>query len=317
MFSVRVPATSANIGPGFDCMGMALTLYNTFAAEPGDTLTIALSGAYTDAIPLSSNNLVWNSMRRFWRETGEPEQTVALVLHNMIPPTRGLGSSSTAVVGGLLLANALSGNPLSREELLRLACVIEGHPDNVTPAFLGGVTLTVQDKGPRIGGNPGSDRDSGPDSSDTILPRVLDPNPGFKVVVVIPDILVETEKARAILPPLLSREDLIFNASRVGLLVNAIMSRDYALLATATEDRAHQTYRAALVPGMSQALKAAVESGAYGAVLSGSGPALLAICPEKHTDDCAWVMREALLEAGLVSVSMVVDVDSLGAVISS
>ncbi|MCL1790915.1 MAG: homoserine kinase [Peptococcaceae bacterium] len=296
MVTVRVPATSANLGPGFDCMGMALTVYNTFSAEPAETLRVALSGEYTDQIPLSADNLVWNSMCRFWQEIGESEQRVSLGLHNMIPPTRGLGSSSTAVVGGLLLANALSGNPMSREDLLRLACLIEGHPDNVTPAFFGGVTLTVQDR-------------------DTILPRVLDSRPAFKVVAVIPEIMVETEKARAILPPRLSREDLTFNTSRVGLLVYAIVSRDYGLLATATEDRVHQRFRADLVPGMNPALAVARTKGAYGAVLSGSGPALLALCPEEHTEECARAMKAALLEAGLVAGSMVVDVDGLGAVV--
>jgi homoserine kinase len=233
-------------------------------------------------------------MCRFWREIGEPEQTVAVESHNLIPPARGLGSSSSAVAGGLLLANALSGNPLPRPDLLRLACQIEGHPDNVTPAFLGGVTLTVQNGG-------------------KILPRIVDTQPDFKVVVVIPDILVETEKARAILPSMVPHKDLIFNASRVGLLVHAFMSRDYTDLATATEDRAHQNYRSFLVPGLKQALQAAVDSGAYGAVLSGSGPTLLAMCPERSALACARAMKEALREAYVVASSLIVDVDNAGA----
>ncbi|MCL1917270.1 MAG: homoserine kinase [Peptococcaceae bacterium] len=293
-YTVRVPATSANLGPGFDCMGLALTLYNTFTASPSDSLTVTLSGMYTHHIPVTSNNLLWDSMCRLWQEIGEPEQPVALEAHNLIPPARGLGSSSTAVVGGLLLANALSGTPLSRSDLLGLACMIEGHPDNVTPAFLGGVTLTVQD-------------------DDTILPRVLAAKPDFKVVVVIPDILVETEKARAILPSMVSREDLIFNTSRAGLLVNAFMSGEYELLAVATKDRVHQNQRADLIPGMDQALQMALENGAYGAFLSGSGPTLLALCPEQKSAACARAMKEALWEARLISESVAVDVDEVGA----
>lgn len=294
MHTVQVPATSANLGPGFDCLGLALTLYNTFTAKPSDDLSFTLSGAYTKHIPLSPKNLVWSSMCRFWQEIGEPEQTVALTSHNQIPPASGLGSSSTAVVGGLFLANALSGGPLSRHDLLSLACQIEGHPDNVTPAILGGVTLTVQD-------------------GDKILPKVLDVQPGFKAVVVIPHLLVETEKARAILPSMLSREDLIFNASRVGLFVHALMSRDYALLATATEDRVHQNCRSVLIPGMNQALVAALDSGAYGVALSGSGPTLLAMCPEQTARTCTQTMQEALRGEQVESVAMVVEVDGMGA----
>jgi len=293
MLKVRVPATSANLGPGFDCMGMALTLYNTFTAEPSDELTISLTGTYTRYISTNKDNLLWTTMCRFWEIVGRDPQPLNLTLENDVPPTRGLGSSSTAVVGGLMLANALTGFPLQRLDLLKLASDIEGHPDNVVPAFLGGITLTVQD-------------------GETFVPRLLTTAPDFKAVVVIPDILVETEKARAILPRSVSRQDVIFNTSRVGLLVDAFLRQEYSLLAVATQDRIHQNQRIALVPGLEPALRAALDAGAYGAALSGSGPALLAFCPDAMAERTAETMLRVLQQYDLKATSLILDVDPIG-----
>lgn len=296
MFRLKVPATSANLGPGFDCMGLALKLYNYVTVEENDELIIELGGDYTDNIPTNERNLLWKSACLLWKKIGYQPHPLKISLDNYVPPARGLGSSSTAVVGGLMIANAFAGFPLDRFELLKVANEIEGHPDNVTPAIYGGITLTVM-------------------VENSVIPRILARSPKLKTVVVIPDILVETEKARKILPLEIPRQDVIFNTSRVGLLVDAIISEEYDLLSIATQDRIHQNQRASLIPGMPEALKEALSAGAYGAALSGSGPTLLAFCPEGTEQDVAAKMIEALSAKYLQSRSITLEVDPEGAVI--
>lgn len=297
MYKLKIPATSANIGPGFDCMGLALNLYNYVYIEENDCLAIELGGFYTENIPADDTNLLWKTACDFWYRIGRKPQPLKITFDSNVPPARGLGSSSTAVVGGLLIANAIAGSPMDRFELLKIATEIEGHPDNVTPALYGGITLTVM-----VG--------------DCIVPRILVKEPKFAVVAVIPEILVETERAREILPPAVSRKDVIFNASRVGLLVDAFINEEYNLLSIATQDRIHQNQRASLIPGMSEALQSALKTGAYGAALSGSGPTLIALCPHGSEQAIAETMKEALKGKGLRSVSLTLETDREGAVIS-
>jgi homoserine kinase len=297
MFQVKVPATSANLGPGFDCMGLALRLYNYIQAEESEKLEIILKGTYTSNIPADETNLLWKTVCKLWQEIGFQPRPLKITLESHVPPARGLGSSSTAVVGGLIIANAVAGTPLNRLQLLEIASEIEGHPDNVSPALCGGITLTVMDE-------------------NKLIPRTLAKSPKFKAVVVIPDILVETEKARGILPASVSRTDVIFNASRVGLLVDAFIHEEYDLLAIATQDRIHQNQRASLIPGMPEALESAVRAGAYGAALSGSGPTLIAFCPYGKEDQIAMTMKSVLQENGLSSAALTLDIDSEGAVLT-
>lgn len=297
MFQVKVPATSANLGPGFDCMGLAVKLYNTFTAEESDTLEFILKGTYTDNIPTDERNLLWRTANILWKKIGFIPKPLKITFESHVPPARGLGSSSTAVVGGLMIANALADYPLDQFELLKLATEIEGHPDNVSPAINGGITLTVM-------------------TEDSIVPRILSKNPTFKAVVVIPDILVETEKARQILPKLVSRQDVIFNASRVGLLVDAFINKDYNLLSVATQDRIHQNQRASLIPGMPEALNSALEAGAFGAALSGSGPTLIAFCPCGSEHLIAQNMKNTLAKYNLESKSLDLEIDPDGAVLN-
>jgi homoserine kinase len=297
MFDVKVPATSANLGPGFDCMGLAVCLYNHFRAEFSDRLEFELKGKYTRFIAPNKNNILWKSACALWRQVGFDPQPLKLTIESYIPPTRGLGSSSTAVIAGLLIANAAAGYPLNRYELLKMAATFEGHPDNVTPALYGGITLTVI-----TGGD--------------LIPRVLSASPKFKAVAVVPDFLLETKKSRGILPAKISRRDVIFNASRVGLLVDCFIKENYELLKIATQDRLHQSQRAALIPGMSQALSQAVAAGAYGAVLSGSGPALLAFSPYGLEQTIAEAMQQQLARHSLTSEVLILDIDGEGAVIT-
>ncbi|HHV63811.1 MAG TPA: homoserine kinase [Peptococcaceae bacterium] len=297
MYQVKVPATSANLGPGFDCMGLAVKLYNYVQAQENDQLEIILKGSYTKNISTNEDNLVWQTACLLWQRIGFRPKPLKLVLENNVPPARGLGSSSTAVVAGLMIANAVAGYPLQRLDLLSIATEIEGHPDNVCPAIYGGITLTVM-------------------AEDKIIPRVLTKNPGFKAVVAIPEILVETEKARKILPSSVPLKDVTFNASRVGLLVDAFLREEYELLAIATQDKVHQNQRASLIPGMPQALQAALQAGAYGAALSGSGPTLLAFAPIGREEQIAQKMQKALAAHSLDSTTLTLEIDPNGAVLT-
>jgi homoserine kinase len=225
-------------------MGLAVKLYNYFQAEKSDRLEFKLEGTYTDNIPRDENNLLWRTACMLWERIGFTPQPLSITFESYSRCQR-TGSSSTPC-RRLLLANAVAGYPYDDFQLLKLATEIEGHPDNVSPALNGGITLTVM-------------------TENSVVPRILSRTPSFKAVVVIPDILVETEKAREILPASVCRKDVIFNASRVGLLVDAFINRDYELLSIATQDRIHQNQRASLIPGMPEALTAALEMGAYGA----------------------------------------------------
>jgi len=294
MIRVRIPATSANLGPGFDCLGLALKLHNTITVEPNRPFHISMTGSYSDGIPADESNLVWQTMCHLWELLHYPTPSVALTLENHIPPARGLGSSSAAIVGGLVAANILAGSPYTKVELLQVANSLEGHPDNVTPALYGGVTLSV----PAIGG---------------ISPRILDQSPNLQAVVVIPNNLLNTEKARGILPPHVTRKDAVFNISHVGLLIEAFIREDYSLLKEGMRDVLHQNQRAILLPGMLETIEAALKAGAYGAALSGSGPTLLALINEISKKVVSQNMITTLEQYGITAQSIVLEIDSSGA----
>ena len=255
---VRVPATTANLGCGFDVLGLALQIYNTFTLtltpEPGWRVMLP------DGVDLPSDgdNLVFRAARDVFARAGDKPTGLHLSLDMDIPLARGLGSSSAAIVGGLLAANALAGDPLKRDALLDMAVEMEGHPDNVTPALMGGLTLSYE-----------------VDDCHAFLP--LDFPSDLSVVVAIPDFELPTAKARAVLPPQISRADAVFNCSRTALLVAALEMKRYDLLPAAMDDRLHQPFRAALVPGMQAAMAAGYGAKALGVVLSGAGPTLVAL----------------------------------------
>lgn len=280
MLCAKIPATSANLGPGFDCLGLALNLFNTITVEKSTSWEIRLAGKYTENIPVDESNLVWQTMLHLWEKVNYPTPRITLTMENNIPPARGLGSSSAAIVGGLVVANTLAGNPFSQLDLLQMANELEGHPDNVTPALYGGVTLAVE-------------TDAG------ILPRVLSENSDAKVLVVIPEFLLNTSKSRKVLSSQVPRPDAVFNIAHAGLMIEAFIRKDYALLKEGMRDRLHQNQRAALVPGLPEALSSALNNGAYGAALSGSGPTLLAFLAPEHTQAVAEGMVHTFARHGL------------------
>lgn len=296
MVRVRIPATSANLGPGFDCLGLALTLYNYVVLEESHSFQINLAGTFASGLPCDKSNLIWQSMCALWNEIDFPLPKVTLHFENHIPPARGLGSSSAAIIGGLVAANEFAGGVLTKQELLRLANQLEGHPDNVTPALLGGITLAVETK-------------------EKVIARTLLAKPDFKVLAIVPDFLLTTDKSRSVLPPTVSREDAVYNLSRTALLVESIIHQDYELLKEGMQDRLHQNQRANLVPGLPETLKTALTTGAYGSALSGSGPTVLALVPAEKAATISQAMLDSLSSHGLSAEAFELSVDSEGATI--
>lgn len=258
MIKVKVPATTANMGPGFDCIGMALTMYNiVYAEEIASGLEIIVQDGNPN-IPTDKQNLIYQTICYFYDNIGEKVPGIRIIQQDSIPHTRGLGSSAACIVAGLHIANAMSKSFFSKEELVQMAAKIEGHPDNTTPAILGGMT---------IGAMNGQEMKH-------VKIRVADK---LHFAVMIPDFTLSTERARKALPRQVSLQDAIFNVSRAALLVASMQSGDIDNLDLATEDCLHQPYRASLIPHMDEILERTKQYGAKGAFLSGAGPTLLAI----------------------------------------
>jgi homoserine kinase len=289
---IQIPATTANIGPGFDCLGMALSLYNDIECELTDEgLDIEISGEGSIKLPRDVGNLIARSMQRVFDQVNFDQHGLRIRSINRIPLMGGLGSSSAAIAGGLVAANELSGNQLTRDELLTLAIEIEGHPDNVAPALFGGLVIVASD-------------DRGSIVSQVDVPEM-------KVVIVTPNLRVSTEEARRILPQSISRADAIFNMSRTALVVQALSHGDFDLLKRVLDDRLHQPYRQKLITGYADVVDAARSLGAATAI-SGSGPSLIAFAPDRHPA-IAEAMQNAFKQNGVESRAWILDVDRAGA----
>ena len=264
---VRVPASTANLGPGFDALGMALGLYNEIEVEltaGGLALTVEGEGA-EKLQSLGGRNLVARSVTETLQRLGVRVNGVRIRMLNCIPLSRGLGSSSAAAIGGVAAAAALAGGTLPPEEMLDLALPFEGHPDNITPALLGGLTVsTLVDGRVRCVKLP--------------VPE------GLKAIAVIPNFRLSTAKARKALPPTVPWADAVFNVGRVALFLAAMQAERLDLLCEAARDRLHQPYRALLVPGMEEVLKEGERAGALACFLSGAGPTLLALTTEDGSE---------------------------------
>ena len=296
--TVRVPATSANCGPGFDTLGLACNLYNYFTYELIDQgLSLKIEGEGTEKLKAGKNNLAFLSFYKVWDMIVGSKTGLSVIMSNNIPLSRGLGSSSTAIVAGLVAANHLTGNTLSKNEIVQLATEIEGHPDNVAPAMLGGMTISYVDNGRA--------------SSLKFLP--LKP---FKLVAVVPDMPLATSLARRAIPKTVPHQDAVFNTSRAALLVGAMLTGDYQHLAAGLDDRLHQPYRAHLIPGMEDAFKAAVNNGAFNAIISGAGSTLMAYVPINVSCEAVGeAMCKVPSEHDLHSVFHILDIDTEGAVV--
>ncbi|EJP33411.1 homoserine kinase [Selenomonas sp. FOBRC9] len=297
---VRVPATSANLGPGFDAFGIACTLYNettlTLTRAPGVEITARGEGA--SHIPADERNIVWKSVRYLLERAGCNDEFRGAKIHmnNRIPLSRGLGSSATAIVAGLKAANAILDNRFNRHELLQFATDMEGHPDNVAPAIYGGFTVNTVTNGVV--------------DCFSFLPRIF-----MRFVIMVPNFYLSTKSARQVLPVEILMKDAIFNISHAGMMVAALARGAEKFLDHAFEDALHQNYRAELIPGMFDVFAAAKRAGAYGAALSGAGPCLIAFVPERRrcTDAVADAMRSAFRDHGVQARPLFLRLDTKGA----
>jgi homoserine kinase len=249
---VRAPATSANLGPGFDCLGLALDLWNEVEATPGRLVA-------DDA-----TNLILRAARAVYDAAGAPYPGFELRCTNRVILGRGLGSSAAAIASGVLFANEALGRPLDEPALLKLASGLEGHPDNVVPALLGGVRVATCAQDGRV--------------LQTRVPVAM----RLDAVCFVPEMAIPTPHARGLLPSSVTMADAVFNVARSSLLVAALASGEPELLAEATRDRLHQQYRLPLFPAGATLLEAAMRAGALGAFMSGAGPTVLALCSTGH-----------------------------------
>ena len=257
---VKVPATCANCGPGFDSVGLACTLYNTFSISLIDEPKIFLEakGEGEGLLRPSERNFAVKSVRRVLNEAGSQKQGMKIIMENNIPMSRGLGSSSAAIVGAMIATNALLDNVFDRETIFKMATEFEGHPDNVAPAIYGGLTVSFMD--------------------DKHTPHFIrvEPPKDMKMIAVVPDFTLSTKVAREALPKTVSYQDATFNVSRVALLIASMCSNDLSYLPFALEDKLHQPYRSKLIPHIDQVFAEAKKAGALGSIISGSGSTLMA-----------------------------------------
>ncbi|MGL5872557.1 MAG: homoserine kinase [Xenococcaceae cyanobacterium] len=305
-FTITVPATTANLGAGFDCIGAALTVYNQFTFTPSDSeagldsrnrLQIKVTGEEADRVSTDESNLLYQSFLRFYQHIQKTPPNVAIEIKLGVPLARGLGSSATAIVGGLLAANQIAGNLLSLTEIIELAIAIEGHPDNVVPALIGNCQLSV--------GETGNWQICDIPWHQNIVP-----------VVAIPNFELSTEEARSVLPKQISRADAIFNIAHMGLLIRGLNTNRKDWLQMALDDKLHQPYRQALIRGYENVKAAAIANGAYGMVISGAGPTLLALTNFDRANSVVSAMQTAWQQQGVKADVRSLSLDTQGAKIA-
>ncbi len=296
-FKIRVPASTSNLGPGFDVLGLALTLHNETIVDEAERLTIEVQGEGKGLFPEDESNLVLIAARRACEAAGYALPPLKIRCNNTIPADRGLGSSSAAIVAGLLLGDHVSGATLGRDKLLELATELEGHPDNVAPAFFGGLQVAVKDG--------------------TRVHRVEVNAPSMpQVVVFIPPFKMPTKEARAALPAVVSMESAVFNVGRTALLVAALGAGRFEALDQATRDALHQSPRTSIFAAMPALIESARQAGALGAWLSGAGSTIAAFV---RSVEQAHKVAHALMAEGekqsVGGVAKILAVDSLGATV--
>ncbi len=277
MIKLKIPATSANLGAGFDALGLALSYYNYVEMEESDRVDIQSLDEM--AVPVDETNLVYVSARDLFQVCGKQLKGMKIRQTNNIPMARGLGSSSACIIAGLVGANHILGSPLTKDDLVDLAAQIEGHPDNTAPALLGGIVTAVFD-GRKV---------------HWVKQEVYTK---LKFTVMIPDFELKTEKARACLPKQVSHKDAVYNLSRAALFSASLLTGKLENLRTAVHDRLHQPYRMELIPRVREVFDIAYTHGAYGVYISGAGPAVMAIADVDNTYFSGKV-RFSLENAGL------------------
>lgn len=262
MIEIKVPATCANMGPGFDCLGMALNMYNNFIIEEIHS-GLELYGC--EKIYENKNNLVYTSAQHCFKKLGYKPKGLKILFNCDIPESRGLGSSAACILSGVLAANELSRGHLSDDEILEIATEIEGHPDNIAPSLFGGMIISIKD-------------------NEKVHYDKIKISSGFKLCALIPNFKLSTKEARSILPEKIKYKDAVFNVGRALLLATALTNGNFDLLKIACEDRLHQTYRGTLINNYDEILAKCKNLNCLSVFLSGSGPSIMVILREEDNN---------------------------------
>ncbi len=285
--SYKVPATTANLGPGFDCLGLALPIYNIITIEetvmPSTGIEVNVMKDFEnaelieelDSIPNDKDNIVYKAVEILYNLVGQDPSEIKINIKSSIPIAKGLGSSASVIVGGLMAANDLLGNPADEAALLSIATEAEGHPDNVVPAILGGLVMSsMEDDG-------------------SVIYRRLDWPEDWHITVCIPDFELATNISRSVLPEKVPMEDAKFNARRLAMLIHAIDTVDAKLMKSALEDKLHQPYREKLIPGFKEIKEALKhEENVLGTVISGAGPSIVIISQKNNLEKIYQTVKE-------------------------
>ncbi len=296
--NVSVPSTTANLGPGFDCLGAALDLYNEFVFTRidggGDRFDLIMESTDGNHLRGGPENLVYRAAQKVWSSANVSPFALEARVKLAVPPARGLGSSATAIVAGLIGANAIMDSPLPKEKLLELAIDIEGHPDNVVPSLLGGLCLTARSSSQRW--------------------RIVrcEWHHSIKAVVAIPAIRLSTSEARRVMPKNIPISDAVTNMGALTLLLNGLKTGNGELIKEGMFDRLHEPYRWKLIKGGLDVKEAALKAGAFGCAISGAGPSILALCKNENGKAISQAMVKAWENAGIASRAPFLNIQTTG-----
>lgn len=292
MIKVRVPATSANMGPGFDCMGIAVSMYNTFGFKETSS-GLSFSGMPQEFC--NNDNVIYQAMMKCFNKANYKIKGLEIsILNQEIPISRGLGSSSSCIVGGLIGANEIMGNIFSKEEIFQMAVEIEGHPDNVAPAVLGGMVVAIME-------------------DERYYYDKVNIKDDLSFIPIIPNFRLSTKEARIVLPKEVSIKDGVYNVGRSALMVSALSNGKYDLLKFACKDSFHENYRSKLIEGFDSVKKEAYQLGAVASFLSGAGPTIMAISLKENS--IVEELKKFLVEMNLEWDVRELSIDNQGAVV--
>jgi len=299
MIKIRVPATTANLGSGFDCLGLALKLYLSLEIqeiEEGLVIEYQGEGAEKFSLKKKEETLIWKSINLVLKKTHKDihKKGLKIKVLNKIPITRGLGSSASAIIGGIVGAARLYGIDLTNQEMLGLALSLEGHMDNIVPALIGGLTLAYKTG-----------------QGEIKWARIKTPL-DLRIVLAVPEFTLNTKEMRKVLPQKVTLSQAIFNLSRSALLVNALQNSDWEVLVEAMEDKLHQPYRTPFIPGIEDIFSQIKKTGLAGVALSGSGPSIVSLTKKGREETISTIMKDAFLKAGINCRILVLEADLEG-----
>ena len=305
--TARVPATTANLGPGFDSFGLALPIYNEITIEetvmPGTGIEISIIAENQDdfdimMIPTDKSNIVYKAIELLYNSIGQTPSELKITIKSEIPIAKGLGSSAAVIVGGLIAAKELLGRPADEAALLSIATEVEGHPDNVTPAIVGGVVIASQEE------------------DGSVVYRKLNWPQDWHIMVCVPNYELATDIARSVIPKEIPLKDAIFNLKRSAMFVQAVSTADEELMKLALTDKLHQPYRMKLVPGLNEIItNLKHEEDVLGCVLSGAGPTVLVITKGNSQEKIKDIVRETWLNIDVKSDIQILEIENTGSVI--